>query len=78
MSLKKIFLIVVGLGISLSVHAEVIKFKNGKTVEGDITERDATSIKVDTSGIALTYYLDEIDSIDGKRIDVSSAPVTEG
>lgn len=42
---------------------EVIYLKNGKTVEGEITERDSHRIKIETNGISLTYYMDEIERI---------------
>jgi len=60
---------------ALSVFAETIVLKSGKTVEGKITEKTSEKIKVDISGIPVTYYLDQIVSIDGKKIE--SSPVAE-
>lgn len=44
--------------------AETIYLKNGKKIQGQITEKDARKIKVNISGIAMTYYLDEIERIE--------------
>ncbi|HQP10146.1 MAG TPA: hypothetical protein PKV41_02035 [Candidatus Omnitrophota bacterium] len=49
-----------------SAHASILHLFSGKTIEGEIIEHDQESIKIDTgSGIPLTYYLDEIQTIDG-------------
>ncbi|MDD5585050.1 MAG: hypothetical protein PHV55_08355, partial [Candidatus Omnitrophica bacterium] len=52
------------------VYAETIKLKNGKTVEGKILEKNSSSIKVDISGLSITYYVDEIENIDGVMISI--------
>jgi len=49
-------------------HSETITLKDGKTIEADIVEREDGYIKIDVIGVAITYYFDEIESIDGKRI----------
>jgi len=47
--------------------ASVIKLNSGKTIEREITYRDDEMIKVDSGyGIDITYYFDEIESIDGQ------------
>lgn len=48
--------------------AETVVFKSGKTIEAKIIEKTNKSIKVDIEGIPLTYYLEDIESIDGKKI----------
>ncbi len=53
------------------VSAEIVLLKSGKVVEGEIIERDGERIKVDFLGMSLTYYLDEIESIDGEKITLS-------
>jgi hypothetical protein len=47
-------------------YAETIKLKNSKVIEAKILEQADNYVKVDVSGIALTYYYDEIESIDGQ------------
>lgn len=48
--------------ISSTAQAETIRLKSGEVIEGTIVERRADAIKVDTGiGIAVTYYLDEIE-----------------
>lgn len=51
--------------------AELVILKNGSAVEGKITERVGKKIIMDIKGVAMTYYLDEIEVIDGV---VPSAP----
>ena len=48
-----------------SVFAETIVLKSGKTVEGKIIEKTNKYIKIESEGMALTYYADEIKSVDG-------------
>lgn len=52
-----------------SVFAETIVLKSGKTIEGKIINKTDKYIKMDISGIPITYYLDDIESIDGNRIN---------
>jgi len=48
--------------------AKSIKFKSGRTVECKILEKTDRDIKVSLDGIETTYYLGEIESIDGKPV----------
>lgn len=57
-----------GVGVA---RGEIIRLKNGKTIEARITERNERSITLDMSGAPLTYYLYEIDTIDGAIPKVS-------
>ena len=55
--------------------AETIILKSGKTVEGKIIEKTDKYIKIDFQGMPLTYYSDEIESIDGKKLSGYSQEV---
>jgi len=47
------------------VNAEMIRLTSGQIITGKIIERNSDMIKIDTGiGIAITYFLDEIDLID--------------
>ncbi|MDD4955365.1 MAG: hypothetical protein PHP17_04950 [Candidatus Omnitrophica bacterium] len=59
---------------ALPVFAEKITLNSGKTVEGKIIERTNDKIKIDVGGIPITYYMDQIESIDGNKIKPSSIP----
>ena len=59
---------------SFPLYAEIITLKTGKTVEGNITEKGDSFVKVDMDGIVLTYYFDQIETIDGKK---AMSPVTQ-
>lgn len=50
-----------------SVYAETIVLKSGKTVEGKLIDKTDKYIKIDFQGVSLTYFLDEIESIDGVK-----------
>ena len=69
-------LIVLLLAISLCfpsfIFAETIILKSGKKVEGKIIKKTDKYIQIDFPGVPLTYFLDEIESIDGKRIPVTA------
>jgi len=52
---------------------EVLLLKSGKKVEAKIVERTDTCVKVDLEGVPLTYFSDEIESIDGQALR-SGAP----
>ncbi len=56
------------------LSAEVIYLKTGGKVEGKIVERAVDKVKIDVAGIVLTYYQDEIDSLD---LDPQSAPLSD-
>jgi len=73
---KKILLVlVVALFACTNLYAETIILKSGKQIEAKIIEKGSEWIKVDTAGVQLTYFLDEIDTIDGKI--AVSGPVSQ-
>lgn len=63
--MKKIILILVLLALPLMCFAETIVLKSGKTVEGKIIERTDQYVKIEFQGIGLTYFLEDVESIDG-------------
>lgn len=62
---KLILLLILYSGFNLHVFAETIVLKSGKKVEGKITEKADRYIKIDFDGVPLTYYIDEVNAIDG-------------
>ncbi|MDD5583981.1 MAG: HEAT repeat domain-containing protein [Candidatus Omnitrophica bacterium] len=63
-------LLILAFFLPPSAFAETIVFKSGKTTEDKISEKTTTYIKVDINGIPITYYLDEIATIDGVAIQI--------
>lgn len=59
----------------IPAFAETVVLKSGKTVEGKILEKTDAHIKIEISGIGITYYRDEIESIDGQKTPVSSETI---
>ncbi|MDD5356047.1 MAG: hypothetical protein PHY56_05895, partial [Candidatus Omnitrophica bacterium] len=53
-------------------YAETIVLKSGRTVEGNLIEKTDKYIKIDFQGVPLTYFFDEIESIDGEKINSTS------
>jgi tetratricopeptide (TPR) repeat protein len=58
-----------------SIYAETIVLKSGKTMEGKITQKIDNRIKIDVGGMLMGYYLDEIETINGKRVEVYNPDV---
>lgn len=72
--------LVMSLFFPVLVFAETVLLKSGKTIEGKITEKTDLYIKVDIAGVAVPYFLDDIESIDGEKLvaqikKVESLPV---
>jgi len=61
-----------------NVFCDTIILKSGKQIEGSIKARTADAVKVDIEGIAITYYLTDIQSINGENVtsSVSLSPVS--
>lgn len=60
--------------------AETILLKSGKTIEAKIIDKTDKYIKIDIEGVPLTYFFDDIEAIDGKKITLSlqqSNPATQ-
>jgi hypothetical protein len=45
--------------------ADTVLFKSGKSIQGAITECSDTHIKLGVAGVSLTYYIEDIASING-------------
>jgi hypothetical protein len=68
---KIIFLLAVFLMMNSLCFAETIYLKNGRVIEGKILEKTDDQIEIDSNGIALTYYADEIERIEGGVSDAA-------
>ena len=53
------------LSLPISTFSEIIVLKSGKSVEGRYLRKTDESITIDIEGIPITYYFDEIRTIDG-------------
>lgn len=60
--------------------AETLVLKSGESVEGSVVERTGTYIKIDFNGVPLTYFLEDVESIDGIKVALEkkeeNSPVT--
>jgi len=67
--------VVIYLAISLVfcniALAEVILLKSGKSIEGKLIEKTDKYVKINFQGVPLTYFFDEVKSIDGRELRVS-------
>jgi len=66
--MKKIFIFIICLLLPVTLHGETIILKSGQKIEGKIIERTDEKVKVDIYGIPITYYYENIESIDGQKI----------
>jgi hypothetical protein len=68
--MKKILMVLVGLVIAtplwaVAAQAATVHLNSGSEISGKIVETAADKIKVDIEGVSVTYYKDEIASIEG-------------
>ncbi|MCK5393552.1 MAG: ankyrin repeat domain-containing protein, partial [Candidatus Omnitrophica bacterium] len=66
----KILLLTLAICCPKFVFAETIVLKSGKKIEGKIIEKTEEYIKTNLYGVDLTYYLDDIATIDGKVFSI--------
>ena len=71
--MKRITFTLLLLTFGFTAYSETIKLKNGRVIKADIIKRTDNSIKVDINGTSITYYFDEIESIDARRVDFFSS-----
>ena len=57
------FIFLLSASFLFPAYADTIKLRDGKTVDGKILEKTGQYVKIDSAGVALTYYPDEIESI---------------
>lgn len=57
--------------ICANAYADSITLKSGKKIDGAVIERSTEWVKVDTNGVKFTYFLDEVDEINGEKIAVT-------
>jgi len=69
--MKKIAFMILLATIHLPCFSATIQLKSGKTVEGKTIEKTDEYIKIEYYGIPLTYYFDEIESIDGEIVSIT-------
>lgn len=68
MKIKSLILVLLIAMFSFTSYAETIVLKNGKSVEGRMVERTEKYIKINILDVPITYYFEEIDSINGEKI----------
>ncbi|MDD5355623.1 MAG: tetratricopeptide repeat protein [Candidatus Omnitrophica bacterium] len=76
--MDKIKLIILALSLCLYFQvltfAEIIVLKSGETVEGKLVEKTDKYIKIDFQGVPLTYFLNEIQSVNKVDIQPTTIP----
>lgn len=69
--MKKIIPLLLIMSCCASVaFASIVVLDSGQKVEGKITERNDEQIKIIYEDVEVTFYLDEISTIDGVKIEV--------
>ncbi len=69
---KALFLLAIFFFIAPNLFADTITLKSGKQIDAKILERTNERVKVEIAGVPITYFLDEIDSINGEKVSLSS------
>ncbi len=67
--MKKLILFFLIAFIPCIAFAETIVLKSGRIVEGDVVQKTDKYIKIGLDGLKITYYMDEIKSIDGVKVE---------
>ncbi|MDD5194222.1 MAG: tetratricopeptide repeat protein [Candidatus Omnitrophica bacterium] len=62
-----IVLLLASLTFTCSCFCETIIFKSGKSIEAKIIKKSDKEIMTDNGGVLSSYYLEDIESIDGKN-----------
>ena len=66
---KIVFLIIASFFIAYNLFAaDIVTLKSGQSVEGDIIERNGDSVQIDAYGVKMTYFMDEVSSINGEKV----------
>ncbi len=74
--LKRIILLLcLCVVLSSPAFCDTLILKSGKQVDGSITQRTDDAVKLDIEGVEITYYISDIDSINGEKIIVESVTV---
>jgi hypothetical protein len=77
MDKKTIFVLLLFLsGWTAVGFADTLHLKNGNKIQGEITQQTDSMVKINISGVTITYYMDEIARIekDGGSAEPASAP----
>lgn len=75
--MKKVALIFLLVILPLVCLAETVTLKSGKTVEGRIIDKTDKYLKMDFQGVLLTFFLDEIQAINGEKVSLLSTSDNE-
>ncbi len=75
MAKKIILLSVLFLFIAGCAFADTLTLKSGQQIEGKIIEKNSDSVRIDSFGVELTYFLKEIDQINGEKIGFAAKEV---
>ena len=58
----------------MNAFADTVILRSGQKISGDIVERNTDAVRVQFEGVTLTYYMDELQSINGEMVE---QPVSE-
>ncbi|MBU4334057.1 MAG: hypothetical protein KKD07_06415, partial [Candidatus Omnitrophica bacterium] len=64
------FLLIIMLCFASVAFASIVVLESGQTIDGAITEKNDDNIKINYEGVEVTFYLDEISTIDGVEVEV--------
>lgn len=68
MTLRILILLTLFAIAPVAAHAEILIMKDGRTIIAKILNKDDKKIKIEENGKPVTYSIDQVESINGKRI----------
>lgn len=76
--LSRLITVILCLCFWIPSFAETVVLKSGKTLTGNVIEKTDRYVKLDINGTSETCYFDEIENIDGNKINLPSNVASTG
>jgi len=70
---KIILLSLISIFILSGAFADTVVLKSGQQIEGTITERNQDLVRIDAYGVEMTYFISDIDKINGESVSAAGA-----
>ncbi|KPK98306.1 MAG: hypothetical protein AMJ95_04925 [Omnitrophica WOR_2 bacterium SM23_72] len=71
MKKKMILLCLAAMFMAMNAFADTVTLKSGQEIEGRIIDRTDESVKMESFGVEVTYFMDEVDKINGESVVAS-------
>lgn len=72
---KRLLILLFVSCLPVSIFAETIVLKSGKTVEGKLIEKTDKYVKIDFQGVPITYFIEEIEKVESDKFSKTAKEV---